>query len=73
MSVNLVSIGSDNGLSPIRRQAIYWTSAGILIIKPYGIYFSEILLKIQNFSLMKMHLQKYILWNAVIVFRGEMS
>ena len=28
-AVNQVSIGSDNGLSPIRRQAIIWTSAGL--------------------------------------------
>ena len=28
-SVNRVSIGSDNGLSPIRRQAIILTNAGL--------------------------------------------
>ena len=26
-------IGSDNGLSPDRRQAIIWTKAGILLIR----------------------------------------
>ena len=36
-------IGSDNGLSPGRRQAIIWTSAGILLIGPLGTNFSEIL------------------------------
>ena len=30
--MNRVSIGSDNGLSPIRRQAIIWTNAAILLI-----------------------------------------
>ena len=30
----LTIIGSDNGLSPERRQAIIWTSAGILLIGP---------------------------------------
>ena len=30
----LTIIGSDNGLSPGRRQAIIWTSAGILLIGP---------------------------------------
>ena len=30
----LTSIGSDNGLSPDRRQAIIWTNAGILLIGP---------------------------------------
>ena len=28
----IISIGSDNGLSPGRRQAIIWTNAGILLI-----------------------------------------
>ena len=50
---NLIDIGSDNGLSPGRRQAIIWTNAGILFIGPLGINFSEILIKIQTFSLKK--------------------
>ena len=29
----LTIIGSDNGLSPDRRQAIIWTNAGILLIR----------------------------------------
>ena len=33
---NLVIIGSDNGLSPGRRQAIIRTNAGILLIEPLG-------------------------------------
>ena len=53
--MNRVSIGSDNGLSPIWRQAIIWTNAGILLIK--GTNFSESRFKIQNFSFMKMHLK----------------
>ena len=56
-SVNQVSIGSDNGLSPIRRQAIIWTNAVLLSIGPLGTHLSEILIKIQNFSLTKMHLK----------------
>ena len=32
----LTSIGSDNGLSPGRRQAIIWTNAGMLLIEPLG-------------------------------------
>ena len=39
----LTNIGSDNGLSPGRRQAIIWTNAGILLIRPLGTNFSEIL------------------------------
>ena len=33
---NLTIIGSDNGLSPGRRQAITWTNVGILLIGPLG-------------------------------------
>ena len=38
---NLTIIGSDNGLSPDRRQAIIWTSAGMLLIGPLGTNFIE--------------------------------
>ena len=31
---NLTIIGSDNCLSPVRRHAIIWTDAGILLIGP---------------------------------------
>ena len=51
------TIGSDNGLSPGRRQDIIWTIAGILLIGPLGTNFSEILIKIQTFSFKKMHLK----------------
>ena len=53
----LTSIGSDNGLSPGRRQAIIWTNAGILLIGPLATNFSEILIEIHTFSFMKMHLK----------------
>ena len=53
----LTIIGSDNGLSPERRQAIIWTNAGILLIGPLGTNFSEILMEIQTFSLKKIRLQ----------------
>ena len=53
----LTIIGSDNGLSPGRRQAIIWTNAGILSIGPLGTNFSEILIAIQTFSFRKMHLK----------------
>ena len=50
-------IGSDNGLSPGRRQTIIWTNIGILLFGPLGTNFSEILIGIQTFSLKKMHLK----------------
>ena len=49
--------GSDNGLSPKRRQAIIWTNAGILLIGPLGTNFSEILSDIHTFSFKKMRLK----------------
>ena len=52
----LTIIGSDNGLSPGRRQAIIWSSARILLIEPLGTNFSEISIAIQTFSFKKMHL-----------------
>ena len=52
----LTIIGSDNGLSPNRSQAIIWTKAGILLIGPLGTNFSDILIKIHIFSFKKMHL-----------------
>ena len=55
--VKLTIIGSDNGLSPGRRQAIIWTNAGILLIGPLGTNFSEILIEINTFSFTKMHLK----------------
>ena len=50
-------IGSDNGLSPGRRQAIIWTKAGMLLIGSLGTNFSEALIRIQTFSLKKLHLK----------------
>ena len=54
---NLTIIGSDNGLSPSRRQAIISTNAGILLIGPLGTNFSDILIEIPTFSFNKMHLR----------------
>ena len=54
---NLTIIGSDNGLSPGRRQAIIWTNAGILLIGPWETNFSEILISIHTFSFKKIHLK----------------
>ena len=53
----LTIIGSDNGLSPERRQAIIWTSAGILLIESLGANSSEILSAIHAFSFKKIHLK----------------
>ena len=34
VSVNWVSVGSDNGLSPVRHQAITWTNGELWLIGP---------------------------------------
>ena len=54
---NLAIIGSDNVLSPGRRQAIIWTNDGILLIGPLGTNYSEILIEIQTFSFKIMRLK----------------
>ena len=53
----LNTIGSDNGLSPGRRQAIIWSNAGILLIGPLRTKLNEILIEIYTFSFKKMHLK----------------
>ena len=57
MSQNWVSTGSDNGLSPLRRQAITWTNAALLSIGLLGTNFNEIWIRILSFSFKKMHLK----------------
>ena len=53
----LTIIGSDNGLSPDRRQVIIWTNAGILSIGPLRTHFSEILIETLTFSSKKISLK----------------
>ena len=53
----LAIIGSDNGLSPGRHQAIIWINAGIMETGPVGTNFSEILIVICTFSIREMHLK----------------
>ena len=54
---DLTIIGSDNGLSPGRRQAIIWNNAGSLLIGPLGTNFREIQIEILPFSFKKMRLK----------------
>ena len=49
-------IGSDNGLSPGRHQAIPWTNAGILLTGHLGTNCSKILIEIYTFSFWKCRL-----------------
>ena len=57
---NLTITGSDNGLSPGRRQAIIQTNAAILSIGPLGTFFNEIFTKVHTFSFKKVHLKCHL-------------
>ena len=67
----LTIIGSDNGLSPDRLQAIIWTNAGLLLIGPLGTNFSEILIEILTFSLKKMRLKSVVCETAAILSQPQ--
>ena len=73
VSVNRVNVGSDNGLSSIRRQVIIGTNAGLLSIGLLGTNFSEISIKIQNFLFKKMPLKMPSAKNGGHLVQGEMS
>ena len=53
----LIIIGSNNGLSPCRRQDIIGTNAGIVLIGPIVTNCSEMLIEIHTFSFKKIHLK----------------
>ena len=59
---NLAIIGSDNGLSPARRQAIIWTNARILLIAPLGTNFSNISIEFHTFPFKKILLNMSAKW-----------
>ena len=59
----LTIIGSNNGLSPGRRQAIIWTNAGILLIRTSGTNFRWNQVKSIHFRSRKC-IWKCHLWNG---------
>ena len=67
----LTIIGSDNGLSHGRRQAIIWNNAGILLIGPIGTNFGEILNEIETFSLETMHFENAVCKLTAILSRPQ--
>ena len=74
VSVNWVRIGSDNGLSPGRCQAISWTCADILSIVPQVTHFNGILFEIQIFSFTKMRLYiSFVKWWPFCPWGDELS
>ena len=58
-SMNWVNIGSGNGLLPVQHQPITWNNVDLLSIEPSGTSFSEIQVKIQYLSFMKMWSAKW--------------
>ena len=69
---NLIIIGSDNGLSPGRRQAITWTNVGILLIGPLGTNFGAVLIEIHTFSFKKIHLKMSGKWRPFCLGLNEL-
>ena len=67
----LTTIGSNNGLSPGQHQAIIWTNAGILLIRPFGTNFSEILIGIYTFSFKKKEFENVVCEIASILSRPQ--
>ena len=57
VAVNWAIIGSYNGLSPLRRQAITWPNAGLLSIGLLRTNLSEIWIGILPIPFKKMHLK----------------
>ena len=53
----LTTIALENNLSPRRRKAIIWINARILLVRPLGTNFNEILIEIHKFPFKKMHLK----------------
>ena len=70
--MNRVSICLNNGLSPIRREAIISTNAGLLSIEPLGANFSEILFKNKTFH-SRQCIRKYRLRKGGHFAQGQIS
>ena len=64
-------IGSDNGLSLGRHQAIIWTNAGILLIGPLQTNFSEVLIKIDIFIIQVNAFENAVWKMAAILSRPQ--
>ena len=70
----LTIIGSDNGLSPKRHQAIIWTKAAILSIWPLATNSSENWIGIQRFSFKKMHFKmSFSKWRPFCLGLNELT
>ena len=68
---DLTVIDSDNGLSPGRRQAITWSNAGILLIRPLATHFSEMLIEIHTFFVQENPFEDVVWKMAAILSRPQ--
>ena len=68
---NLIIIGSDSGLPPGRRQAIFWTNAGILLIGSLGTNYSEILIDIETNFIQENAFENVVWEMASILYRPQ--
>ena len=69
---DLTSIGSDNGLSPGRRQAIIWTNAGILLIGPLGTNFSSVSMRIPKLVRCHSYIEIIMHFKVVLFLRYKL-
>ena len=67
----LTITGSDNGLSPGRRQAIIRTNAGILLIRPLGTNFSEYFCRNSNIFIQENAFESVVCEKAAILYRPQ--
>ena len=61
-----INIGSDDGLSPCRRQAIIRTNAGILLFGALGTNFSEILIK-SSYIFIQENVLENVVWKTAAI------
>ena len=72
--MNWVIIASGNALSPVRRQAIAWTNAGLLSIVLLGTSFGEIWIEIVPFSFKIIHLKmSSVKWRPFFPEKDELK
>ena len=70
--MNWVSIGSGNGLSPVRLQAITRTNVDVLSFGPLGTSFDEIRIKIHKFLFIEVYLKiSPVKWRPFCLGRDE--
>ena len=60
-------VGSDNGLSPDRRQAIIWTNAEILLIEPLRTTLSDMLIEVDTFSILE-NIIENVAWKMAAIW-----